>query len=71
MTRMLDVIKNVHTIVGYHIRSDTWKPSICYLNATASIPENVKPGFMDRGCNCIVTCKFYPKKDYPAIMDYS
>ena len=71
MTRMLAIVKNVHMIVEFHIRSDIWKPYICYLNATTLIHQNVKPGLLDGGCNCMVTCKFYPKKKYPAMIDYS
>ena len=41
-TTLLDIIKNMHTIVGNHFRRDVWKPSICYLNVTTSVPENMK-----------------------------
>jgi len=59
MLRSLEIIKNVHTIIGYHIRRDAWKPSVCYLNAYSVIPNKVKPTILT-GCDCIVTCKYYP-----------
>ena len=72
MPRLLDIIKNVHTKIGYHIRTDSWKPSICYLNATTIVPKNVKPTILDRGCDCMITCKYYPRDDSsPAMMHYS
>ena len=70
MTSLLDMIKNMHTILGYHTRTDSWKPSICYLNAYTPIPKSVKPT-LNAGCDCMITCKFYPKEYPPGMMYYS
>jgi len=70
MPRVLDIMKNVHTKVGYYLRTDSCKPSICYLNATTIIPNKAIPNVLNGGCDCIVTCKFYPRDD-SAMMHYS
>ena len=65
MTRVLDIIKNVHTIVGYHIRRDTWKPAVCYLNASMPRPKNAEFTILERGCDCLITCKFDAMRTSP------
>ena len=71
MTRVLDIIRNVHTIVGYHIRRDTWKPAVCYLNASAMRPNDSKRVVLERGCDCLVTCKFDAMRANPGTMRYT
>jgi len=64
MSPVLNIIKNMQTVIGYHIRTDAWKPSICHLNAYTMIPKKVDPPGAFK-CDCMVTCKFYPKKLIP------
>ena len=61
MSRALDMIRNSYTILGFLIRRDSWKPSICYLNAYTPPTNQLKPKLIS-GCDCILTCKFHPTK---------
>ena len=64
MSRALEIIKNIHTKIGYHIRANAWKPSVCYLNAYTMEPKKIDPPVLFK-CDCIITCKVYPKKPIP------
>ena len=69
MSRAFEIIKNMHTKLGYHIRRDAWKPSVCHLNAYTMIPKKVDPPTTFK-CDCIVTCKVHPNKPTPELTWY-